>query len=479
MITVVLPAAAAADSSRARLHQLGLSAVESTFPPVPLLEPANADQVILIPRSVFGAEVWPRLRIELSHAVRSYVVEATGGDTATIVAAMRDGAFDVVTSTDDEARWRRGIEAAAASQELWLRLYAGRFDVDVVRMVGRSKSTNDLRRDLERLGPTDVTVLVMGESGVGKERVAAALHEAGRGGPLVTLNCAAMPRELLEAELFGAEKGAFTGAMRTRPGLVEQAEGGTLFLDEIGEMDISLQPKLLRFLETRRARRVGGEAEYSVRLRVVAATNRDLEREVEEGRFRADLYYRLAEVVIRVPPLRERREDIPDLVRAFVAAANERFGKNIESLEPELVLRLQAHTWPGNVRELKGTIDRLVLFHDGPLLRAGWWEPPAAVRAREVAAAPVASPVAAASPGVPAPPPAGSPGAPFFPGADSLAGLPRRRDRQALARQLLAEGRLPLSEIAARVGVHPTTLYRWRIGEKTEETPGSAAGETT
>src|SRR5690606_35284298 len=141
------------------------------------------------------------------------------------------------------------------------------------------------------------------------------------GGPLVTLNCAAMPRELVEAELFGAEKGAFTGAVRSRPGLVEQAAGGTLFLDEIGELDLTLQPKLLRFLETRRARRVGGDNEYAIQLRVVAATNRNLEQAVAEGQFRADLYYRLAEVVIQIPPLRERVEDIPALVQAFMTAA--------------------------------------------------------------------------------------------------------------------------------------------------------------
>lgn len=470
MALVVLPYGSTGGTAE-RLRRLGLATSESALSPVPLLENSIASEVILVPREVFTSDRWARMRIDLSHAVRSFVVEVPGGDTGAVVAAMRDGAFDVLAPEDDDARWLRVLEAAGLNQELWLRLYAGRFDVDTVRMVGRSESTNRLRRELERLGPTDVTVLVLGESGVGKERVAVALHEAGRGGAMITLNCAAMPRELLESELFGAEKGAFTGAMRTRPGLVEQADGGTLFLDEVGEMDLTLQPKLLRFLETRRARRVGGEGEYSVRLRVVAATNRDLEREVQEGRFRADLYYRLAEVVVRVPPLRERREDIPDLARAFVQVANERFGKNIEGLEPELVLRLQEHSWPGNVRELKGTIDRLVLFHDGPILRAGWWEAPKAYWNPGTSGGPGDRSTEAGRGGP-------KPGEGFGDGAGAVSGLPRRRDRLALARQLLEEGRLPLSEIAARVGVHPTTLYRWRVDGKTGDEVATGSGGT-
>lgn len=424
---------------------------------VPQLDSDSAGYVCWVPSGVFEGAQWPRLRVELARAARFFVIQVAREDSASVVAAMRDGAFDVVTEADSDGRWVQALESAAASQELWLQLYAGRLDVEGARMVGRGRAMTSLRRDLERLGPTDVTVLILGESGAGKERVAAALHEAGRGGPLVTLNCAAMPRELMEAELFGAEKGAFTGAFKSRPGLVEQANGGTLFLDEVGELDLMLQPKLLRFLETRRARRVGGEAEYGVRVRMVAATNRDLALEVQEGRFRADLYYRLAEVVIPIPPLRERKEDIPDLARAFVEGASERFGKNIESLEPGLILKLQAYEWPGNVRELKSVIDRLVLFHDGPMLRSGWWEPPLVrVSATPLALAPL--------------PEVHENG---FAGGDGMRGeggfieaLPSRTARRDLARRLLDEGRLSLAEVAARVGVHPTTLFRWRKGEK-------------
>ncbi len=423
---------------------------------VPSLDAATAGWVCLVSAEVFGGATWPKIRVELSRTARFFVVQLARGGSASVVAAMRDGAFDVVTDEDGDDRWVQALEGAAASQDLWLRLYAGKLDVEGARLVGRGEAMAGLRRDLERLGPTDVTVLIMGESGSGKERVATALHEAGRGGPLVTLNCAAMPRELMEAELFGAEKGAFTGAVRSRPGMVEQANGGTLFLDEIGELDLMLQPKLLRFLETRRARRVGGDSEYAVRVRMVAATNRDLQTEVSAGRFRADLYYRLAEVVVRVPPLRARREDIPDLARVFVEAANERFGKHVESVEPGLIMKLQGYDWPGNVRELRSVIDRLVLFHEGPVLRAGWWEPPV-VQMEGGHGLDWAS-------GVPGRMDRLGNGA-AMPG--SLAGsMPSRGARRDLARRLLDEGHLSLAEVAARVGVHPTTLFRWRKGEK-------------
>lgn len=422
---------------------------------IPRLTEASADQVCVVTQAETQRPEWARLRVQLARANRYFLVEMTRPGTGEIVAAMRDGAFDVLSTEDNEERWFRALSHAAESQHLWVRLYASRLDVEAGRLVGRSASMAALRQDIERLGRTDVTVLIIGESGVGKERIASALHEASREGPLVTLNCAAMPRDLLEAELFGAEKGAFTGALKSRPGLVEQADGGSLFLDEIGEMDITLQPKLLRFLETRRARRVGGEREYSVNLRVIAATNRDLEMEIRSGRFRPDLYYRLAEVVLRVPPLRDRVEDIPDLAVAFMQGANERFGKNVEALEPELITRLQRYPWPGNVRELKSVIDRLVLFHEGPVLREGWWDPPPA-RVEEERRPLMAGPTA-------------WPAAPFAPEAvlpAPVVALPSRSGRIQLARRLLAEGQLSLTEVAARTGVHPTTLFRWRRSGK-------------
>jgi DNA-binding NtrC family response regulator len=443
MIKVVVPGNG--EGQPQRLVNTGMRIAPAPSPSVPALDTATADDVWLIPQPVFHGDDWNRLRVELGRAPRFFIVHLAAPLTEEVVAAMRDGAFDVLADSDPESRWIQVIHQAADHQRLWLQLYSGQVTLEGGRLVGRSLAMMDLRRDLERLGPTDVTVLLLGESGVGKERVAGALHEAGRGGPMVNLNCAAMPRELLEAELFGAEKGAFTGAVRTRPGLVEQASGGTLFLDEVGELDLSLQPKLLRFLETRRARRVGGDVEYEVRLRVVAATNRDLEKAVNEGQFRADLFYRLAEVVLRIPPLRERKEDIPALVRAFVAGASERFGKHFDTVEPGLLVRLQDYSWPGNVRELKSVIDRLALFHDGPVLRAGWWEPPVQAASASTVMDRADAPRA----------------------QEPVSSLPSRGARLELAQRLLDEGKLSLSEIAARAGVHPTTLFRWRKSGKT------------
>ena len=434
---------------QARLEELGIPVRPFSPDAVARLSPGNAGEVCLIPSQFLLRPEWPRTRVRLAQSNRLFVVEFVRPDSALIVRAMRDGAYDVLTLADDEDRWDEVLEHTADSQALWLQLYSGHLTSES-GLVGRSAAMASLREQIERLGKTDVTVLLLGESGVGKERFATAIHQSSKDGPLVTLNCAAMPKELIEAELFGAEKGSYTGALKTRVGLVEQANGGTLFLDEVGEMDISLQPKLLRFLETRRARRVGGDAEFTVQLRVVAATNRDPESEIRLGRFRADLYYRLAEVVLRIPPLRERLDDIPALAQTFVEGASQRFGKNVESLEPQLVAKLQRYSWPGNVRELKSTIDRLVLFHDGPVLREGWWE----------------APVAASQFVLPASSSAES-SAPAETGAHAVEiSLPSRSGRMTLAKHLLAEGKLSLADIAARPGVHPTTLFRWRKSGK-------------
>lgn len=430
-----------------RLKALGFSGRSFADSQIPPLRSDSAETVCVFTSAAMVSSDWPRWRILLPRANRFYIAELETPDTEAVVSAMRDGAFDVVGTEDSQERWRGALQQAIENQSLWLQLYSGSLNATRSQLLGRSRKLKELRDTVERLGPTDVTAMLLGESGVGKERVAAALHEAGKGGPFVTLNCAAMPKELLEAELFGSEKGAFTGAHKSRPGLVEQANGGTLFLDEVGEMDISLQPKMLRFLETRRARRVGGEKEYSVRLRVVSATNRDPMVEIKAGRFRADLYYRLAEVVIQIAPLRERAEDIPELAQAFVETANERFGKNVERLEPGLVARLQKYAWPGNVRELKSVIDRLVLFHDGPILREGWWEPPISLQPEPEPA--VDEPVSVGVGAIP---------------NDMV--LPGRGSRIALAKKLLVDGSLSLSDIAARTGVHPTTLFRWRKAGK-------------
>ena len=217
------------------------------------------------------------------------------------------------------------------------------------------------------------TVLISGETGTGKELFARGIHDAGptSGSPFVAINCSAIPENLLEAELFGHEAGAYTGARDSRPGLAEVARGGTLFLDEIGEMPLSLQPKLLRLLEERSARRLGGSREYAVNCRIVAGTNVQLERAVADGRFRADLYYRLNVVRVDLPPLRERRGDIALLAEHFAREIAARRGGPVKQIGRDAVLALEAHSWPGNVRELRNVMERATLLADGDVLGAG------------------------------------------------------------------------------------------------------------
>ena len=219
---------------------------------------------------------------------------------------------------------------------------------------------------IESIADTDATVLICGESGVGKDLVARAIHAASsrRHGPFVKVNCAAIPTELLESELFGHEKGAFTGAHRRKPGQFEYANKGTIYLDEIAELPLALQAKLLHVLQDFRFSRVGGHELLAVDIRVIAATNRNLEEAMASGQFRADLYYRLNVAEIRVPPLRERREEIPGLAARFLARFNAQYGRQKE-LMPETLARLTEYPWSGNVRELKNVMRRLVVLADG------------------------------------------------------------------------------------------------------------------
>ncbi|MCA9550406.1 MAG: sigma-54-dependent Fis family transcriptional regulator [Myxococcales bacterium] len=244
----------------------------------------------------------------------------------------------------------------------------GRFSVGGI--VGRSEAMREVLDLVQRVGPLKTTVLITGESGTGKERVAKALHYAGETkGPFVPINCGAVPENLIESELFGHMKGAFTGADRDKEGLFEAARGGTLFLDEIGELPVQLQPKLLRALQERRIKRLGAVEEVPVEVRLVAATNRELEAEVRAGRFREDLYFRLNVVQIDLPSLRQRREDIPLLVSAFLRQFSEEYGREVLQVEPEAMERLLAFEYPGNVRQLQNIIERGVALAVGDTLR--------------------------------------------------------------------------------------------------------------
>jgi two-component system NtrC family response regulator len=237
-------------------------------------------------------------------------------------------------------------------------------------IVGRSRAIQELIRKLELVAQSKSTVLITGETGTGKELAARAIHDRSqqREMPLIKVNCAAIPEGLLESELFGHVRGAFTGATTNKKGKFALADGGSLFLDEIGTMSTALQAKLLRVLQEREFEPLGGERTQHVDVRVIAATNRDLRRMVAEGRFQEDLYYRLSVIPIEIPPLRERREDIPVLVEHFVRKHQQRTGKRIERVEDKALEGLQAYDWPGNVRELENTLERAVVLSSGPVI---------------------------------------------------------------------------------------------------------------
>ncbi len=240
-----------------------------------------------------------------------------------------------------------------------------RFDA----VIGSSPAMREIFAHLEKVAPSDLTCLITGETGTGKEMVARALHNGSnrKSKPFVVLDCGSIPRELIESTLFGHEKGSFTGAIAQQIGCFEQANGGTIFLDEIGELDISLQPKLLRVLEQREIKRVGGDKTHKVDVRVLAATNRDLREEVNRGGFREDLYFRLSVVLCELPPMRERREDIPNLANHFLREVAARRSMQM-SFGPDAMTALMSHAWPGNVREMRNVVERASALSDGPVI---------------------------------------------------------------------------------------------------------------
>jgi nitrogen regulation protein NR(I) len=290
------------------------------------------------------------------------------GTIDTAVEALKIGAFDFVTKPFDKDEVRQIVAKALKTRELRGRdatptpiSRGARFGI-----IGSSPGITDLYAVLERVADTPTTVLITGESGTGKELVARALHEhsSRKDKPFIKVNCAAIPKELIESELFGYERGAFTGAVTSKPGRFELANGGTLFLDEIGEIPIEMQVKLMRALQESEFERVGGIKTIRVDVRLVAATNRDLKKLIASGHFREDLFYRLNVVPIRLPALRERTGDIPLLVQHFLAKFNERLRKRVEGVEADAMEPLVQYPWPGNIRELENVIERAVLFCD-------------------------------------------------------------------------------------------------------------------
>lgn len=294
--------------------------------------------------------------------------------------AMKLGAVDFLTKPFKRAALLESVEAAlkrAAPLTAAAPVASSRNSADSQgksgsrRIAGRSLQAERLRAWVDQVGATTATVLIQGESGTGKEQVARALHEtsARSGGPFMAINCAALPENLLESELFGYEKGAFTGAVGAKLGLFEAASGGTLFLDEIGDLAVSLQAKLLRVLQESEVRRIGASVSKRIDVRVISATHQPLKTLVAESRFRQDLLFRLEVVSIDLPPLRARLEDLPDFVLLFVIEASVRHGKAVAAVSPEAFEILSRYAWPGNIRELQNAIERAVIFATSPIIQ--------------------------------------------------------------------------------------------------------------
>jgi DNA-binding NtrC family response regulator len=328
-----------------------------TFEPQVLLADLNMAGMSGIELCQRFGEVWPD--------VPAMIITAFGSmDTA--IEAIRAGAYDFIPKPFDVDALVLAVERALRHHELRSEVKRLRAAVGQAEwtedLIGASPAMMELRALLERVANSDSTVLITGESGTGKEVVARVLHNYGkrRKGPFVAVNCAAVPESLLESELFGHTRGAFTDARVARPGLLVDANRGTIFLDEVGDMPLAIQPKLLRALEERRARPVGGTAEVPFDVRIVAATNRDLETAVQEERFREDLYYRLNVLHIAIPPLRSRGADVLLLAQHFVNRLAKQSNTNVEGISPAAAQRLLAYPWPGNVRELRNCIERAI-----------------------------------------------------------------------------------------------------------------------
>lgn len=378
-----------------------------------------------------GLEILPRMRSELPRA--PIIIMTAYGTIKTAVEAVKQGAYDFVSKPFDLDEMRITIEKALAHERLKMeneRLRTMLEDELVFQeIVGRSSKMRAVFELIRKVMNHDVTVLIVGESGTGKELVARAIHynSPRRAGPFLKLNCAALPDALLESELFGYEKGAFTGAQVRKPGRFELADGGTLFLDEIGNMSPSMQVKLLRVLQEKEFERVGGKGTVKVDVRILAATNSNLRSEVAKGTFREDLYYRLNVVQIHVPPLRERKEDIPLLVQHFIKEFNVSLGKEFAGVSPQAMNHLTRYDWPGNVRELKNAIEAAMLLGEGPFIMPEHLpeevtDGAAAARVALGSAAPDGSGVASRASGsgfCPDLPPASGSGASVTPGSSS------------------------------------------------------------
>jgi len=336
------------------------------------LEDGEAADVLITDVRMPGIDGYELVRrVRALRAAMPVLMVTAFGDVDGAVQALQGGADDYLTKPVNLVELRKRVELQLERSTLTRdkRELKDRLEklVGFENIIGRSEAMKEVFERVRVVAPAPSTVLIVGESGSGKELIANAIHEHSQraAGRFVALNCGAIPGEILEAELFGHERGAFTGAHQRRIGKLEAASGGTLFLDEISELSPDLQVKLLRVLEERSIVRVGGNDEIPVDFRLLAATNRDLDGEVAAQRFRRDLYYRLKVVTIALPPLRLRTDDIPLLVAHFVSRFNGELGRNVARVAPQLLAALKAHPWPGNVRELRNVVENMVLFSRG------------------------------------------------------------------------------------------------------------------
>jgi DNA-binding NtrC family response regulator len=298
-----------------------------------------------------------------------FIVISGHGNLETAVEAVRKGAYDYISKPPDLNRLLITIRNAMDKGQLVTETKQLRSKINRksgAEMIGDSAGIGKIRETIAKVAPTDARVLITGENGVGKELVARSLHEQSNraSGPMVEVNCAAIPSELIESELFGHEKGSFTSAIKQRIGKFEQANGGTLFMDEVGDMSLSAQAKVLRALQEGKITRVGGDKEIKVNVRVISATNKDLLEEVEARNFRLDLYHRLGVILIKVPSLNERAEDIPELVGHFLKQISEEHGQPEKEIEEDALESMKHHKWTGNIRELRNAVERLFILSE-------------------------------------------------------------------------------------------------------------------
>ncbi len=344
---------------------------EDALDKIETFRPAIVLTDLVMPRKT-GLELLRALSDRLNEI--TVILLTAQGSVESAVDAMRDGAYDYLTKPVDPQRLKilldRVLERQGQRREVQVLRRQLRDRGTFGRIVGASPAVRAIYRTIEQAAPTTASVLIFGESGTGKELVAQTIHELSprASQPYIGVNCAAIPETLLESEIFGHEKGSFTGATERRMGCFELAHRGTLFLDEIAEMAPATQAKLLRVLQERSFRRLGGRQEISVDVRVIAATNVDPHEAVRLGKLREDLYYRLNVFTIVLPPLRERRDDIPLLVQTFLLEFNERYGKHVRAASQDSMRLLEAHAWPGNIRELRNVVERATIVSEGEFI---------------------------------------------------------------------------------------------------------------